>query len=155
MAQPAQRPLLHVSIVTQSGSVFDGVSDEVVAPGGAGQLGILPRHAPLMTTLTIGALHIKHNGGEETFFIGGGFMQVLHNQVNILADDAEHAADIDEAHAEEARRRAQQSLDQQASDVDTAALQGEIQRALGRIHVAEIARRRGSGRRPQMPPSEP
>ena len=133
---------LHVEIVTQTGSVFSNDADEVVAPGGEGQLGILPNHAPLMTTLTIGALHIKRNGGEDTLFVGGGFMEVHNNNVIILADDAENANDIDEAKAEEARRRAQQLLEQRAEGTDVAALQGQIERALGRIHVAEIHRTR-------------
>lgn len=133
---------LHVEIVTQTGSVFSNDADEVVAPGGEGQLGILPNHAPLMTTLTIGALHIKRNGGEDALFVGGGFMEVHNNNVIILADDAENANDIDEAKAEEARRRAQQLLEQRAEGTDVAALQGQIERALGRIHVAEIHRTR-------------
>lgn len=138
----AQRLTLQVEVVTTTGLVFEGPADEVIAPGGEGQLGILPRHAPLMTTLTIGALHIKHAGSEETLFIGGGFMEVSDNRVIVLADDAERASDIDEARAEEARRRAQQQLDQAAGDIDRAALEGEIERAIGRIHVAEIQRRR-------------
>jgi F-type H+-transporting ATPase subunit epsilon len=138
----AQRLTLQVEVVTTTGQVYEGPADEVVAPGGEGQLGILPRHAPLMTTLKIGALHIKHANSEEVLFIGGGFMEVSHGRVIVLADDAERAADIDEARAEEARRRAQQQLEQAIGDVERAALEGEIERAIGRLHVAEIQRRR-------------
>lgn len=147
----AQRGALRVSIVTATGSIFSGDADMVVAPGGDGQLGILPHHAPLLTTLKIGALHIRRRGNEETIFIGGGFMEVYQDTVTILADDAEHADDIDEARAQEARRHAEQLLEQQTSDVDRAALVGEIERALGRIRVADIRRQRGSRR---MPPSD-
>ena len=135
---------LHVEIVTTTGVVYTRDAYEVVAPGGDGQLGILPRHAPLMTTLTMGALHIKHDGTEDTLYIGGGFMEVLDNRVVILADEAERATDIDEAQAEQARQRAQNALTAAASDVDRAALEGQIQRALGRIHVSEIHRTRRS-----------
>ena len=147
----AQRPTLFVQVVTTTGEVYANQADEVIAPGSEGQLGILPRHAPLMTTLNIGALVIKRAGGEETLFIGGGFMEVADNRVIVLADDAERASDIDEARAEEARRRAQQDLEQAQSDVDRAALTGEIERALGRIRVAEIQRTRRS-RRAVAPP---
>ncbi len=133
---------LQVQVVTTTGLIYEGEADEVVAPGSEGQLGILPRHAPLMTMLKVGALHIKHNGGEETLFVGGGFMEVSNNQVIVLADDAERAADIDEARAEEARRRAEEALATAASDVDRAALEGQIERALGRLRVAEIQRHR-------------
>ncbi len=144
---------LRVEVVTATGSTFSGDADEVIAPGGDGQLGILPHHAPLLTTLKIGALHIKRRGTEETLFIGGGFMEVYQDMVTILADDAERADSIDEARAEEARRHAQTLLEQQTSDVDRAALVGEVERALGRIRVAEIHRQR-SGRRAPPPTSE-
>jgi len=133
---------LHIEVVTQSGVIYSGDADEVVAPGGEGQLGILPRHAPLMTTLAIGALHIKHGNSEDTLFVGGGFMEVLRDKVTILADDAERASDIDEAKAEEARKRAQQLLEQRVEGVDVGMLQGQIERALGRIRVAEVHRTR-------------
>jgi F-type H+-transporting ATPase subunit epsilon len=138
----AQGLTLAVEVVTTTGRVFEGDADEVIAPGSEGELGILPRHAPLMTTLNIGALHIKLNGGEETLFIGGGFMEVSNNRVIVLADEAERASDIDEAHAQEARRRAQQALDQATGDVDRAALEGALESAIGRIRVVEITRTR-------------
>ena len=93
MAQPQQRSELHVRVVTQVGTIYDGTATEVVAPGSpdVGQLGILPHHAPLMVTLQVGAMHIKHGTDEEeTLFIGGGFMEVYKDQVIVLADDAEH-----------------------------------------------------------------
>src|SRR5271165_2643737 len=114
----AQQHRLHVDVVTAAGTTFSGDADEVIAPGSEGQMGILPSHAPLLTTLKIGALIIKRGAGEDTIFVAGGFMEVYHNQVTVLADDAEHADDIDEARAEEARRRAQHLLEQRSSDVD-------------------------------------
>jgi F-type H+-transporting ATPase subunit epsilon len=141
---------LHVEVVTTAGGVYTGDADEVIAPGSEGQLGILPRHAPLMTTLAVGALHIKHGGTEDTLFIGGGFMEVSDNRVIVLADEAERATDIDEARAQQARDRARRALDQATSDVDRAALAGELERALGRIRVAEIQRTRRA-RRGELP----
>src|SRR5215469_10104560 len=106
----SQRPLLHVTIVTAQQTVFDGEAEEVIAPGGEGQLGILPRHAPLLTTLALGELRVRQHGVDEGIFVAGGFLEVNNNVVTVLADDAERGSEIDTAHAEEARRRAQAIL---------------------------------------------
>ena len=147
----ATRPTLHVEVVTQDRNVYSGEADMVVAPGSEGVLGILPRHAPLLTLLKVGELRIKRDNQEEALFVAGGFMEVYHNVVTVLADAAERAEDIDEARAEEARRRAQVSLDQREADVDQGAMLGSLERALGRLKVAETVRRRHGGRRPQQP----
>lgn len=152
----ATRPTLHVEVVTQDRNVYSGEADMVVAPGSEGVLGILPRHAPLLTLLKVGELRIKHDNDEEALFVAGGFMEVYHNVVTVLADAAERAEDIDEARAEEARRRAQVALEQRETEVDRGAMVGALDRALVRIKVAETVRRRPGGRRPpQPPPQEP
>jgi F-type H+-transporting ATPase subunit epsilon len=125
----------------------------VVAKGTEGVLGILPRHAALLTTLAIGEMRIKLGDAEEPLFVAGGFLEVRDNVVTVLADTAEHAEEIDEARAEEARRRAQERLEQATSDVERADMLGALERAINRIKVAELARRRG-GRRIEMPRSE-
>ena len=150
----ASRLTLHVEVVTQDRNVYTGEADMVVAPGSEGVLGILPRHAPLLTLLKVGELRVKHNNDEEAIFVAGGFMEVSHNVVTVLADAAERAEDIDEARAEEARRRAQASLAQRESDVDRGSLEGALARALVRIKVAETVRRRPGGRRQQPPPPQ-
>src|SRR5918911_5248301 len=100
---------LRVQVVTAEREVFteEGVS-MVVAPGAEGVLGILPRHAPLLTTLVPGVVRIKRGDAEEALSVGGGFLQVARNQVLILADTAERAGEVDEARAEEGRRRARE-----------------------------------------------
>lgn len=150
----AIRPTLHVEVVTQDRNVYTGEADMVVAPGSEGVLGILPRHAPLLTMLQAGELRIKRGNNEEALFVAGGFMEVSHNVVTVLADAAERAEDIDEARAEEARRQAQVSLEQREADVDRGSLEGSLQRAIGRLKVAETVRRRHGGRRPPQPPQE-
>ena len=135
---------LRVQIVTAEREVLaeEGV-DMVVAPGAEGVVGILPRHAPLLTTLMPGVVRIKKQGAEEAMSVGGGFLQVARDQVLILADTAERADEIDEARAEEGRQRARENL---AEYVRTGQhLQAEsarfaIRREEARIHVA---RRRG------------
>ncbi len=149
----ATRTTMHVDVVTAERQLYSGEADTVLAPGSEGQLGILPRHAALLTTLKVGELLIKLGGAEEPFFVSGGFLEVSDNRVTVLAETAEHAEEIDQARAEAARRRAQDLLAQSQSDVERAELMGALERAVARIHVAEIARRRG-GRRIQMPHSE-
>jgi len=102
---------LRVQIVTAEREVFaEDAADMVVAPGAEGVVGILPRHAPLLTTLNPGVVRIKKGGSEEAMAVGGGFLQVARDQVLILADTAERADEIDEARAEEGRRRARENL---------------------------------------------
>lgn len=149
----ATRNTLHVEVVTAEREIYSGEADMVVAKGTEGVLGILPRHAALLTTLAIGEMRIKLGGAEEPLFVAGGFLEVRDNVVTVLADTAEHAEEIDEARAEEARRRAQERLEQATSDVERAEMLGALERAINRIKVAELARRRG-GRRIEMPRSE-
>jgi F-type H+-transporting ATPase subunit epsilon len=142
---------LRVEVVTAEREVYNGEADMVVAKGADGVLGILPRHAALLTTLAVGEMRIKLGGAEESLFVAGGFLEVNSDVVTVLADTAENAEEIDEARAEEARRRAQERLEQAASDVERAEMLGALERAISRLRVAEISRRRGS-RRIEMPP---
>jgi F-type H+-transporting ATPase subunit epsilon len=144
---------LHVEVVTAEREVYNGEADMVVAKGTDGVLGILPRHAALLTTLAVGEMRIKLGAAEETLFVAGGFLEVNSNVVTVLADTAENAEEIDEAAAEEARRRAQERLEQAASDVERAEMLGALERAISRLRVAEISRRRGN-RRIMMPPQQ-
>jgi F-type H+-transporting ATPase subunit epsilon len=101
---------LHLEIVTAERTVFDGMVDMVTAPGGAGDMGILPGHAPIVSTLRPGELRIKMGDNVQEFAVGGGFIVVHDNRVIVLADSAEHANEIDVARAEAARARAAEML---------------------------------------------
>ena len=120
--------------------------DEVVAPGSLGELGILPNHAPLITSLTAGELRVKQGNGVEEYFISGGFLEVHADEVTVLADAAEHGSEIDAERAEAARQRALQHLEQ-ASDADRARAQAALVRSLQRLRVLEHRRRRGASGR--------
>jgi F-type H+-transporting ATPase subunit epsilon len=144
---------MHVEVVTAERELYNGEADELIAPGTEGELGILPRHAALLTTLKPGQLRIKLNGAEEPLFVSGGFLEVSNNQATVLADTAEHAEEIDQARAEEARRRAQERLAQTTSNTERAELQAALQRAIERLRVSEIVRRRRSPRI-EMPQQE-
>ena len=133
---------LHVGILTVEGVRFDGEADFVVAPGSEGELGILPKHIPLLTPLAAGAVKVRNDNDEQFFFVSGGFLEVRPEAVTVLADAAERAEDIDEARAEDARRRAQSSIEQKASDADLAAATAALARAEARLRIAELRRRR-------------
>ncbi|QBD79753.1 F0F1 ATP synthase subunit epsilon [Ktedonosporobacter rubrisoli] len=149
----ATRNTLHVEVVTAERELYNGEANLVSAPGAEGQLGILPRHAPLLAFLSPGILRIELDGAEDSMFVSGGFLEVSHNSVTVLADTAEHADEIDQARAEEARRRAQERLSETRNDVERAELQGALERAVSRLKVVEISRRRGR-RRIDMPTSQ-
>ena len=132
---------LHLKIVTAERQVLDEQADMVIAPGGAGELGILPRHIPLITTLKPGELRVRHGTEFEEFAVAGGFMEVRNegdgSAVIVLADSAERAEEIDIARAEEAKRRAEQRLSDAGSNVDAVRAQVALLRAIARIRVAE------------------
>lgn len=141
----AQRLSLHVTIVTAQQTVFDGEAEMVNAPGSEGQLGILPRHAPLLTTLALGELRVRQNGVDESIFVAGGFLEVNSNVVTVLADEAERAEDIDERRAQEARQRAEALLARRAD----LGIEAEAEAA------AELHRQRSGRRRAPVPDTEP
>jgi F-type H+-transporting ATPase subunit epsilon len=139
---------LDIEIVTGERVVFEEKDvDMVVAPGGAGYVGILPSHAPLITTLSAGELRIKKGNEEQSILVFGGFMEVGNDRVLVLADSAERAEELDLARAEEARRRAEASIAGRQSAMDLAAAQADLRRANLRLRIGQ---RRGGRRAPTM-----
>jgi F-type H+-transporting ATPase subunit epsilon len=137
---------LKLDIVTVERLVYSQDADMVIAPGIEGEMGILPRHAPLLTALTYGELRVRRGDDEYSFAISGGFMEVQPDRVTVLADTAERAEEIDLERAEAARRRAEERLGVTGEKVDFAKAEAALRRSLIRIKVAETRRRRG-GRR--------
>jgi len=137
---------LRLDIVTAEREVLraEGL-DAVIAPGSEGQLGILPRHAPLMTMLEPGELRARRGGEETAIAISGGFLEVRDDVVTVLADTAEQAEEIDVERARAARERAEQLLRERPADVDLAVIQASLRRSMLRIRIAERrTRRRGT-----------
>jgi F-type H+-transporting ATPase subunit epsilon len=134
-----------LSIVTAEREVFADDVDEVVAPGVEGQLGILPHHSPLMTTLLPGELLVKKGSEEFYMAISGGFIEVRPDRIIVLADTAERVEEIDVARAEEAKRRAEARLAEPAEGVDMARAEAALRRSLIRLQVVEKRRRRRPG----------
>jgi F-type H+-transporting ATPase subunit epsilon len=131
-----------LEIVTAERMVYSEDIDALVAWGVEGQLGILPHHAPLMTMLQPGDLMIRRNKEEEFLAISGGFLEVRPDKVIILADACERVDEIDTARAEEAKKRAQETMKIAAPlTIDTAAAEAALRRSLARLKVAEKKRR--------------
>ena len=136
---------MQLQIITAEREVFSGDVDALVAPGVAGQLGILPSHAPLMTVLQPGELMVRAGGEESYLALGGGYMEVLGNRVTILADAAEDVDEIDEARAQQAVERARQRIANRDTDVELERAVASLRRAQVRVTVAQ--RRRSSPHR--------
>ena len=119
---------IHVDIVSAEQEIFSGEAEMVIAPGEAGELGIYPRHIPLITRIKPGAVRIKPAGGgeEQLIFVAGGILEVQPNRVTVLADTAIRGADLDEAKAADAQRQAQEAMANAKSDLDLARATSEF-----------------------------
>lgn len=128
---------IKVEIVTQERVLFEGEADMVIVPGSEGEMGILPHHTPLLSTLSLGQLRLKTAEGELYFAISGGVVEVQPDRVTVLADIAERSDEIDIARAQAARDRAAEALREGAVDPRTAAaLDAALKRAEVRLKVA-------------------
>ncbi len=135
---------IRLDIVTPERLAYSDDVDEVVCPGIEGELGILPHHAPLLTTLGLGALKIRKDGEDTFFAIAGGFLQVRPDRVVVMAETAELGSEIDLERAERAREEAGRTLEAvELEPEDLARARARLQKALLRIRVAERHRREG------------
>ena len=148
-------PTLQVAVVTGEKEIYRGEADTVIAPGSEGEMGILPEHAALLTSLKTGEMRIKLGNEEDDLFISGGFMEVYNNMVTVLADVAEHSEEIDESRAQAARQSAQERLANVQDERERQRLNGELTQAITRLHIVETTRRRGARRiQNQMPQTD-
>ena len=139
---------IHLDIVTPEKVAYQDDVDSVQLPGSEGELGVLPHHAPLVSTLGAGELRLRKGGEDEYFAIVGGFVQVLPDKVVVMAETADMASEIDLERAQEARRQAEQALESGfVEGADLAAARASLQSALLRIRVAERRHREGPRRR--------
>jgi F-type H+-transporting ATPase subunit epsilon len=140
-------PIL-LEIVTPERLAYSDEVDAVVLPGAEGEMGVLPHHAPLVSTLGVGELRIRKGGVEESFAIVGGFVQVRPDRVVVMAETADMASEIDLEKAQEARREAERALESGYHEAaDLSAARAALQQALLRIRVAERRHREGPRRR--------
>jgi F-type H+-transporting ATPase subunit epsilon len=118
---------IHVDVVSAEESIFSGEARFVALPGEAGELGIYPRHTPLITRVKPGSVRIERaDGGEEFVFVAGGILEVQPNRVTVLSDTAIRGKDLDEEKANEARAAAEEALKNAKSDIDIAKAQSEL-----------------------------
>jgi len=124
---------MQVLVATVEREVYRGEAEFLVAPGAAGELGIMPKHSPLISSLAAGELRITNGDKVDEVFVSGGFMEVQPDMITILSDSAERASDIDEAAAFEAERKAREMLDSQQGDVDYAKAEAELAMMTSRL----------------------
>ena len=137
---------VHCDIVSAEDEIFSGLVEMVIATGTAGDLGITPGHAPLLTELKPGPIRLALQGGEEeVFYVSGGFLEVQPSQIKILADTALRADDMDEAAASEAQRLAKQALENQTGDFDYSRAAAQLAEAAAQLRTLQAIRKKLGG----------
>ena len=135
---------IHVDVVSAEESIFSGEAKFVALPGENGEIGILPRHTPLITRIRPGAVRIERadNGQEEFVFVAGGILEVQPGTVTVLADTAIRGKDLDEAKATEAKKLAEEAMKNAKSDIDLAAAQSEFAAMAAQLAAIQKLRKR-------------
>jgi F-type H+-transporting ATPase subunit epsilon len=138
----AEAHTIHVDIVSAEGELFSGEASMLFVQGTQGDLGIAPRHAPLLTLLSPGEVRVQTPDGEQhSFFVGGGALEVQPRHATVLADTAIRARDLDEAAAIQARERAEEALRDRSGRIDLAQAQAELARIIAQIRLIERLRK--------------
>ena len=134
---------MHVNIVSAESEIYSGTVTQVFAPAEMGEVGVMPRHAPMLSTLKAGVVRvIPQEGEEQTFFVSGGILEIQPHVVTILSDTALRAADIDESAALEAKTRAEMAMKDKASDMDYAKAKSELIEAVAQIEALKKIRKK-------------
>jgi len=134
---------LHVDIVSAEAEIFSGTATMVFAPAEMGEVGIAPRHAPLLSRLKPGEVRVQTQEGEElSFFVSGGMLEIQPHVVTILSDTAIRADDLDEAQALEAKDRAEKLLADRSADIDYAKAQSELAQSMAQLAAIKKLRAR-------------
>jgi F-type H+-transporting ATPase subunit epsilon len=134
---------IHLDVVSAEESIFSGEAEFVAAPAKMGEVGIYPRHTPMITPIKAGALRIKipNESEEHLIFVSGGILEVQPGVITVLADTAIRGADLDGAKAEEAKRAAEEAMKNHSSEVDYARAQAELSEAVAQLQAIERLRK--------------
>jgi F-type H+-transporting ATPase subunit epsilon len=138
---------MHVDIVSAEREIFSGTANMVFAPAEMGEMGIMPRHTPLLTRLKPGEVRVQQEGKEDFFYVSGGLLEVQPHVVTVLADTAQRATDIDEAAALAAKERAEEALKQREGEMDYARAAAELAEAIAQLKAIERLRKQLGQRR--------
>ena len=133
---------IHVDIVSAEREIFSGPAEVVIAPAITGELGIYPRHTPLLATLKPGEVRVRKGGSEQMFYVSGGMIEIQPHMVTVLADTAIRAKDLDEAQALQAKERAEAAMKDKKSEVDYARAQAELAEAIAQLRTIDHLRKR-------------
>ncbi|NOX42864.1 MAG: F0F1 ATP synthase subunit epsilon [Gammaproteobacteria bacterium] len=129
---------IHVDIVSAESEIFSGPAEKVFAPAEMGEVGILPRHAPLLTMLKPGEVRVVlSNDEEETFYVSGGMLEIQPHTITVLSDTALRAADIDEAAAVAAKEHAEQAMKDRKGEIDYASAEVELAQAVAQLRAIQ------------------
>ena len=131
---------IHVDIVSAEKEIFSGTAEMVVAPLVEGEVGILPRHSPMLARLKPGEIRVKTPTEELSFYVSGGMLEVQPHVVTVLADTAARARDLDEAAALKAKERAEEALKSRQADIDYARVQAELAEAVAQLRTIQKLR---------------
>jgi F-type H+-transporting ATPase subunit epsilon len=134
---------MHVDVVSAERSLFSGVVEFLVAPAAMGEVGIYPRHAPLITRIKAGSVRLKlpDRDEEELIYVSGGLLEVQPSVVTILADTAVRGRDLDEVKAQEAKQRAEEAMRDRTAAIDYAKAQSELAEAVAQLHAIQRLRK--------------
>lgn len=126
---------MHVDIVSAEEEIYSGTAEMLFAPLETGEVGILPRHAPLLARMKPGEVRVRNDSEDQSFYVSGGLLEVQPHVVTVLSDTAVRAKDLDEAAALEAQRRAEETLEDSKADIDYAKAQAELIEAVAQLRM--------------------
>ncbi len=132
---------IHVDIVSAEEEIFSGSAEMVIAPAVGGELGIMPRHTPLLAPLKPGEVIVRNGDEDQYFYVSGGMLEVQPHVVTVLSDTALRAKDLDEAQAEAAKKRAEDAMKDKQSDIDYARTQAELAEAIAQLRTIQSLRK--------------
>ncbi|RMH12195.1 MAG: F0F1 ATP synthase subunit epsilon [Gammaproteobacteria bacterium] len=132
---------MHVDIVSAEEAIYSGPAEMLFAPAEMGEVGVLPRHAPLLTRLNPGEVRVRHGGEEESIYVSGGILEIQPEGVTVLSDTAVRAKDLDEAAAIQAKEKAEQALHDKQSEIDYGLAKARLAEAAAQLKILQKARK--------------